>query len=85
MEDANAKPKVEWELRAAQRRAERLTLPAVVLSEWCQLHSVTLDTARGWAQRGEYPAGAVWQSGRDWLIRPTEPVPQPKVSLNGKK
>lgn len=61
--------------RELDQRAARLALPAVALSEWAELHGVPLGTAKGLAQRGEFPPGAVWRSGRDWLIRPTEPRP----------
>lgn len=59
-------------------RARRLALPAVALSEWCALHRYDPTTAKGWANRGLFPPGAVWKSGRDWLIRPMEPAPDVK-------
>lgn len=69
---------IEEEIKAHKRRTARLALPAVALSEWAELHSVNPNTAKGWAQRHLFPPGAVWQSGRDYLIRPTEPVPDVK-------
>ncbi len=81
---------LDEERRAIARREQRLDLPAVALSEWCELHSVQPDTAKGWVSRGIFPGGAVWKSGRDHLIRPREPVPvtrpgprPKKAALNG--
>lgn len=75
MSDTQIMTGVDYERHEQQQRAARLALPAVALSEWAELHGVPLSTAKGLAQRGEFPDGAVWRSGRDWLIRPSEPRP----------
>ena len=67
---------VDADRRRIKHREERLKLPAIALSEWCQLHGVNSQTAKGWAARDVFPPGAVWLSGRDYLIRPNEPVPE---------
>ncbi|GGN42700.1 hypothetical protein GCM10010842_29380 [Deinococcus daejeonensis] len=54
-------------------RAERLTLPAVSLPEWADLHGHPRQRVAAWAAQGRLPT---WRSGSAWLIAPgTVPPP----------
>ncbi|GGB79648.1 hypothetical protein GCM10008019_39870 [Deinococcus soli (ex Cha et al. 2016)] len=54
-------------------RAGRLTLPAVSLPEWADLHGHPRQRVAAWAAQGRLPA---WRSGSAWLIAPVA-VPPP--------
>ena len=53
-------------------RAERLTLPAVSLPEWADLHGHPKQRVAAWAAQGRLPA---WRSAHDWVIAPDAPTP----------
>ncbi|UBV45505.1 hypothetical protein LAJ19_21515 (plasmid) [Deinococcus taeanensis] len=53
-------------------RAERLTLPAVSLPEWADLHGHPKQRVAAWAAQGRLP---VWRSGNAWLIAPGAATP----------
>lgn len=48
-------------------REDRLTLPAMSLSEWADLHGHHRSQAAAWATQGQLPA---WRSGGAWLVTP---------------
>ncbi|WP_235910638.1 hypothetical protein [Deinococcus kurensis] len=53
-------------------REERLSLPAVSLSEWADLHGQSKARALAWAAGGRLSA---WRSGGTWLIAPDAQLP----------
>ena len=57
-------------------REERLSLPAVSLSEWADLHGHSKGRALAWAAGGRLLA---WRSSGTWLIAPdARPVSHPR-------